>query len=622
MGIEHFKDGRFRVTVQDFSGGLNTGVVGSAIADNEFATFKNFLVDRPGPARKRGAIQSIFADSATGLAYHPGVLKSGLTNKPYYGYSSSQIVAWDESATPVVLHGSLAAGGAVSTPTFINDTLVIPTGTVATYGYSQTGCAGVMFAGGSKHTEHTGGTATFAASATVARNSGTAWDQTIVGSYIINTTDNDATLFAYRIASVTNDSELVLERTYNGSGVGGADAFTIRAAEYARVTPGIFAPASLWTPAGNLLGARYTVAWQGRLFAADTIEADAKHYPCRLRWSDLDGGTSNGTSPFHGLHAWSATAFVDLPDLQRIRGIYVHGDALVVVGQSGIAIIRGTATFSTRGSMEVTNTWTGYEVNANAESSDYVDTCVSTPYGFYFWDAGRGLCVWRGGSQPEVVSTWREKSAITGSMTPATIGYYQDHLFMFQRESAVSGWVFHIKSGAWFEIPAATNNTRIAHLQQGRGADSNDGEFLVGMNATTDNIVNLSNVLDSPGDAATDAGGGAITAELTTKNFGIPGYRYQPDKIILIYKLTDLTTTNPYYAVTVSTGLPGATNDTASSSTEFIETTTPEQKIWDNPGVIADALVRAKVVQTNNCGVGEIHAIIIEGTYEGEYPST
>jgi hypothetical protein len=625
VGIEHFKNQRFRVTVRDFSGGLNSGVVGSHISDNEFATFKNFLIDRPkGPARKRGAITSIHAVGGEALAYYPGTVKSGSTNNLYYTYSAGGALnAYDTNDTPTILIAATSdISGGAGKAVLMGETLFIPTaviGNALASGVTPLPVGPVVQTYGTKHAAHSTGTATFTTdSATVSFSSATL-TASMVGSYIINTTDSAATMFAYRIIAVAGTFDSVtLDRVYKGSGAGGGDAYTIRSAEYLRVCPDIFAAAASYTAVGNMLSATQLASFQGRLFAADTVESGSRKLT-RLRWSDLDGGTSNGTAPFTGICAWSSTAFVDLPELQRIQHLEVYQDSLYVFGKTGIVVIRGVPTYSTRGSMEVVATYYGFNVASYVVSTSPNRCVCATPYGLYFWDVVRGLCVIDGG-YPKIIDAPRKAADTLGLVGPTTIGYHRDHLIMFADSGSVSGWMYNIRTDTWSEIPAATSNTRVRQLQPGRSVLGE--EILVGLNNTTTHIADYGNMIDSPGDAATDAGGGAITAELTTKSFGIPGYKYQIDKAIVVYKLTDLTTTNPYIALTVSTGLPGATNDTTSASTVFAETTTPEQKIWDNMGVVADALVRGKALQTNNCGVFELHALIIEGSYEGEYPST
>lgn len=166
---------------------------------------------------------------------------------------------------------------------------------------------------------------------------------------------------------------------------------------------------------------------QGRLFVANILETlydgtsttitDASN---RIRWSGTRRDIATTASPNNGqgITYWDASAYVDVDDVGGIVGLGSFRGDLLVLGKSGIGIIRGA--FATDGT---DNGATYSTLDSSAGTFGPTSWCVGND-GVY-WMNARGVYMWDGSQIAELSAqigdSWsRRMSQITWGGYPST----------------------------------------------------------------------------------------------------------------------------------------------------------------------------------------------------------
>lgn len=617
--IDYSGDGtRARVTLDVNGASLDSDAnpIGS-----EWQTLKNVLTHLSGPLRKRGAITKPINNVLTpatfnGFGVYKGPLRGGVDRDVNLGVTSAGSFYWETD-------GSSAGTGAVSallnSPGYATGPEAMTTAVMAEDCLIFTGSPGnpvVGKYGGSTLTVVNTGTATMTTgSKTVTLSSAlTAGEQTAaVGAFILNTQDSSSTRFCYQITAVNSSTEIVIDRNYAGSRSAAASTFEIKSV--AR----LYKNSATVGAYSDLACQAVTAAWN-RLVLLEPSETSSTGSEARVRgrvrwsgalWSD------DGTAPYTGMHGYHADGYLDLPsEYGDLVNGFEFGDAFVVLAKRRLVVLNGDPVFDGVGSLSVTGSYPASGFHDRSVGAKTRSACVC-PYGVFFYDRKAGAMLWDNTGPPRPLSSRRVLTLIR-SIQPTEVGYYNDHVFFL---SSTGGLLYSILTDSWSEIAGDTN---ITHVQPGRdtGTDSTS-QYLAGVSSSR-MVVNLANVIDNPGVEATDWNGTAFTVDVKSGKIGDTLTHLRPERMYVTYRLTDLTTTNPYLAATVTTGLPD-TSDAAHTYTnnvaDLTETVDVETKTLEL-ALDRDPMMQLRLLQVNGAGKLEIFAVVVDCAVEGESGSS
>lgn len=629
-----YNSGRFSLVLDEFSS-LNTFNHPYALRPSEFPILRNTLPHLPGLVR-RGAVrkaQSTGGASSVpnrGMFYYSGLPQGGLSFCPYYCLDNSNKVyyyqtiggAWiDTSFTPTLIDSSQVYQCGM---TMADDYQVIGMGRINSGTSLKINPDRMILAAGTAHAVISIASLTMTTgsrSVTLGSALTTQQQADVVGSFVVNTQDTNRCV--YRIISVDSSTSLTIDRAYAGSRSGTASTGVISPAYDYYVNPAADAASS-----GILVGRSCTTAW-GRVAIMNTTSLSSSNQRDfirnRIRWSGIIG-SDEGTAPFTGMFAWDPNAYVDLPQ-QGGAGLQLarHGNTVIALQQYGMTVIYGQPVFDDVGSLDVSNHFTGIRPLKG----------VSTPYGFYFLDRLRGLMVWDGG-QPRpaanVDAIQDQLSVLCGQVNGFhEIEFYRDYIIMFNSVAdTLVGFLYHIPTSRWSQLTFPTSF--YSFLQKGRAFGSGTtsptfnesaDQHIVAVDRTngTGDVVVLSEMLN-PGSGSNDHGNGtSLALAATSSNFGDPGVRIRPERMIVTYRLVD-NGTDPALTVTVGTGLPTSFTSSAAVSLSATGASSVETVVSELSAPISDNGISVQVAQTGQSSNAEIYRIIVEGTVEGQATSS
>lgn len=239
--------------------------------------------------------------SNAALALHLGDTASGvrlgLISDDAKGYAlPSQ--ALDHAGAALTFAGrtnlySTQLGGSYGNGAFFHEELLVPMRATSGIGFRYAGNPPVVGA-----VPYSTGTVSGSSGDATLTGSGTSWNGAMVGAYVyIN--DADTSERPYRIVSVASTTSMELDRPLGGAVTAGT-SYRIDSVAPWVCKPGTFGAQNY----ASVITSRSTVAalgavqHQGRVFVWDTIDADNRRYPDRLRWSspiaETDGHWGGG----------------------------------------------------------------------------------------------------------------------------------------------------------------------------------------------------------------------------------------------------------------------------------------------------------------------------------------
>jgi hypothetical protein len=582
---------------------------------SEWQTLKNVLTNLPGVLQKRGAIVNAGANStdivsnSTGvLAFYDGPPRAAAALRPYLGtelatassvagtaqasssggYFSFGVLAYPVSKAPTVDEWLILSGRDAGNATYPNR----PTRTTI--------CAG------SNQAPYTTGTVTVASGSAAVTGSGTTFTSAMEGATLEVT--GDTYLYAYyRVRRVVSATVLYLDRPFAGSNPGAGRSYTIRGT----ISILFAVTANPFGAAGQDQCFKLACGAWGRLVVASTREAgptgtvgnDTPEYPSRIRWSGAIG-SDDGVSGASGFYAWDSNGYVDLSaKYGEILALVPSRDSVLAFQSSGLTVIHGDPVYDGTGSLDISETHPGVAINGGFAFE-------STPEGVFFFDKNVGACVYDG---TRVVRLGDAR--VTRTMLPygiTAVGYY-DGKVLFSGTTTPGIFVFDTATAQWsLQVPPAIVSCLIA------GRVEND-EDVVGLGGGTQ-VVNLANMFDAPGVAATDWDSSAFVVDIKTGKIGDAVAKLRPERAFITYRLTDLSTTNPYLSATITTGLPDTSDSQhtyTNGATELIETTDVETRELQI-NLDRDPMAQIRLLQSNAAGKLEIYSIVIDCAVEGE----
>jgi len=534
---------------------------------------------------------------------------SKVTNQVYYGMdaatSGSVYAQYNESANASVVRSSYsAATNTFYSTTFIDDALWLGGGSSS------------IILSGTVHAEYTG-TATFSAgSPTVTAISSTltaAQQKQMVGSWVINTGDSSSTLAVYRVQSVDSSSQITLDRNFDGSNTGSGKAIQIAAAVTPRCSTNAFFTTS------SSYAAFYTASAWGRLVVGGPVTnlptfAFTDTY--RLRWSGIVG-SDEGTSPFTGIYAYHDDGYRDFKnDGGPIIDIKQTGDAVVVFQRRQINVIYGSPVFDGAGSLDFSTIYPFRQAGS-------IGVSVDTPYGLYYLDKIRGLCLFDGSGAPRDISKYRANKFIQENGL-TRIAYFGDNIFMYST-SDIDVLVYNVPSDSFSSMK--TTGKTFTRPQTGRGSIDNVGtgeELFVELDTDSGKITDIGYAFSYPyvTNLEEDYETSAVSFVIETPPLGDPTVLLRPERITLTYRTLENTDTDPWVKVTVQTGLdasPSSDHVYATTSADFTDTAGAYvTKVLEIPDVPArDTMLAIKIESQNKAVDFEIVRCVVEGTAEG-----
>lgn len=593
---------------------------------SQWQTLQNVLTHLPGVLQKRGAIvdaggnSTDINDTVGALAFYDGP-ETGGTYRAYVG------VCADGANTEIFLQTeatsrfeAISGSGLYPTmlsklPTVANNLIICGAGGVADPA-DVPGLA--LLYGGSGYTAATTyivGTATFTVGSTTVTGSGTTWTAAMEGMYCKNDADSASRVSSwYRIAKRISNTEVQLDRPYNGDSAGAGKSYTFQ-----NVVTHNLAAASPFGVSDNT-NARYRFAagaWN-RLLVAGTQEGgvassggtSAPRYLTRLRWGATLGSDEGPNDAAAGtVYGFDPNGFIDLFDRfgEIVAAPVPWRDAVLVFQQSGVTVLRGAPVYDGAGSLDASEVHPGVVINGGFAFE-------ATSEGVFFFDKNIGPCVYDGSSVQRIGD-----ARVTRTMMPygiTAVGYY-DGKALFSGSTLPGTFVFDTRTQQW---SLQTAPAYVSCLIPGRVENNED---VVGLGAGKQ-VVNLANMFDAPGVAATDWTGGVIGVDIKTGKIGDALTMLRPERMYVTYRLTDLSTTNPYLTATVTTGLPDTSNAEhtyANASTALAETTDVETKVLEIE-MDRDPMMQLRLLQVNGAGKLEIYSVVIDCSVEGEGPSS
>jgi len=229
---------------------------------------------------------------------------------------------------------------------------------------------------GSVQSEYATGTISGTAGTLFVTGSGTTWTSSHEGMFLLI---NDATSGdrAYRVVRVVSATSIEIDRALPA---------TVAASTGYRLSPVTWWSAKVGTFGGAIGGSAPTskgyvnalccAGHAGRMFVGDTVDADGRRYPDRLRWSAVEA--EGDSSSFGGSELWHANAFIDVAPGRGgsgILGLASYGGSLYVFKRFAVYVLRGfVATDGTDegASVDVVVTNEGCAVSEPLETEDGV----------------------------------------------------------------------------------------------------------------------------------------------------------------------------------------------------------------------------------------------------------
>ena len=614
--IDYSGDGtKARVTI-DLDGAsldADANAIGS-----QWQTLKNVLTDIPGVLPKRGAITDAGAnttdinDASGVLAFYDDALTGGATYRPYVGVCDGgggglELFAQPAATSRTEMASSLAALPVSKCPT-VGGWLVLA-GTVTGGSFPGEATAPRLYGGTAATTAYNTGTVTVTTGSTTVAGSGTTWTSAMEGMVFYVNTDADY-LAVYRVKKVVSTTSLRIDRPYAGSVTGAGKAYTLLLSIQMTMADATAFGSAASYPAFSVAAS----AW-GRLVMANTREAGSTtanysgspEYPTRMRWTGVIG-SDEGSGGAIGMFAIDSNGYLDLDTRYgKILVVAPAAGAVLAFQESGVTVLRGEPVFDGAGSLDISEIHPGVAINGGFAFE-------STPEGVFFFDKNVGPCVYDGSRVRRIGDKQVTKTMLPYGIT--AVGYY-DGKVLFSGTTTAGIFVFDTATGQWsLQVPPAIVSCLIAGRVE-------NGEDVVGLGSGTQ-VVNLANMFDNPGVAATDWDGTAFVVDIKTGKIGDAITHLRPERMYVTYRLTDLSTTNPYLTTTTTTGLPDTSASTRTHSngaTELIETTDVETKLLEI-NLDRDPMMQLRVLQVNGAGKLELYSIIVECSVEGEGASS
>jgi hypothetical protein len=596
-------------------------------------TLKNVLTDLPGVLRKRGAISYAgsstaitgTASSPTLLAFYDGPILGAATYQPYVAYrwdspSTFALRIQNSTGAPVEISSTERTAFASKCPT-INEILVMPGVRYHPQGGLYNAAEPTLYGGadGSVLT-YSAGTVTVAAGSDTVTGAGTTWTSSMIGMFFRSTPDSAAYESAlYRVVAVNSTTELRLDRGYAGDSAGAGKAYSLD------IVRQMYATASTpFSVAGSGMPARVAASAWSRLVLANTNETPGTAissvtsrtalFPTRVRWSGAIGSDEGVNAAAYGMWSFDANAHVDLnTQFGQILALAPSRDFVLAFQESGLTVIRGAPVYDGAGSLDISEIHRGVAINSGFAFE-------ATPQGVFFFDKNVGPCVYDGARVQRLGD-----ARVTRTMLPygiTAVGYY-DGKVLFSGTTTAGVFVFDTATAQWsFQSPPYPIYCLVA------GRTSSDHDVVgVSYDDVTDTgcwVVNLANMFDAPGTAATDWDGTAFTVDIKTGKLGDTLTHLRPERAYITYRLTDLTTTNPYLSTTITTGLPDTSDSQHTytcAATDLIETTDVETKRLEI-SMSSDPMAQVRVLQNNAAGKLELYSLVIDCCVEGEGASS
>ena len=583
-----------------------------------WVTLTNVLSDLPGFLRKRGAITNAGAnadninDAAGALAFIDSAKLASTTFRPYVGAcidGANTELYLQHAATSRVLMDSSTSNRPLPTskcPTIDGLLVVCGRNTGDAIDTSRPGT--VHLVTGSPTAAYSTGTVTVTSGSTTVTGSGTSWTSAMVGMFFLLDVTPDAFESAYyRVSSVASSTSLTLERAYAGGSPGAGQAYQLQPIQRHRTTTS----GVLGGTAGDLMLYKVACAAWGRLAVGNVreITASAERFlRSRIRWSGVVGSDEGPNAAAIGIYGFDADGYLDLPSQYgEILALAPWNDAVLAFQESGLTVLRGTPVYDGAGSLDASEIHRGVAINGGFAFE-------STPEGVFFFDKNVGPCVYDGS---RIVRIGDKR--VTRTMLPygiTAVGYY-DGKVLFSGTTLPGIFVFDTATGQWsLQVPPAIVSCLIA------GRVEND-EDVVGLGGGV-RVVNLTNMFDNPGVAASDWDGTAIIADVKTGKISDPIMHLRPERAYVTYRLTDLSTTNPYLTMTTTTGLPDTSSSQhthANGNAELAETVDVETRVLEL-NLAADPMTQIRMLQVNAAGKLEIYSVVVDCTIEGEAASS
>lgn len=626
-GLE-IKGDTFRLTLDDFSGTLNGDSLADALSLDEYATFKNVVPGVRGPARKRGSIS--YAEGS--VALHANAIGAAFFDSEFYpgGYQGDRpfvTISSVSSTYTAIAHnggtnytlGDLSSAHSASYAwgdMFHPAAVTSPVGGALIAGTFRDGSASgapikphpLLQFGGNINTAYSTGTAGMTnGSTTVTAGGGATFASEHIGAFLTIPGDaGTANMMTYRITNVSGGN-ITIDRAYLGT--------TAAKAYYISAAGTVHGSSSVWST--RVVNAACATIWQNRIIVGNIDEstpgvASRTVNKNRLRWSGLIG-SSEGASGLTGIHGWDDDGYIDLGH-GAIYGLVPWGSSLLVFCEDAIVVVRGTPIFDDPSAVDASTVYKGFRPM-------FCSFNVSRE-GVFFYDRSGSVWVWNDTGFPTEItgpnmrdklrSTYAQFDSQYSEWVTVAVGVYKKHVFLFSGAAAVNGFVLNTETGSWSEI---VGDTRIYQMFKGRqkstGGGSAYNQQLVGL-TNTGKLVNVQNILDNPGDTSADWNSTVFVVDIKTGHHGPKNLRLRPRKWYVTYKCTDPSTLNPYIALTVSVGLPGATTDSTTTSTQLVENTTAET-LHGAIQIARDNTLQVRALQVNGAAVFELHSIVVEG---------
>jgi len=591
------------------------------MAGNEFVTLQDVApgqrswVKRSGIPYGAGGQSVNSGAGSSDLIFFPGTKRyknasNVVDNSVYYSYDSASsgtlYAQWDESSSGT----ALKTGWSSATQAFYDVTAVDDMVFVGAYTYSHV-LSGCVFA------DYTG-TATFSAgSPTVSSISSTlsaAQQLQMVGGFLINTSDSGATQAVYRIKSVDSSSQVTLDRNFGGSGTGAGQNVLITSAYNPRGTVGVYQSTN------SALDPHYVRTAWGRLVmdATSLVDHLGSTSYTRLVWTGAIG-SNDGTSPFTGMWALDPNGYVDLDtDGGYITGIVPFGDAVVVFQQKKMTIIYGTPEFDDIGSLDLS---TRYDFR-NPSTIGFYET---TPYGLFYLDKVRGLCLWDGSGQPKSVSRGRANKVITDNGL-TDVSYFGETIIVYATSSSADWLLYHVPTDSFSTMDNSTA-LNLFRLQSGRGtidALAAGEELFVACLTGGAKVIDLGYALSYPYAAQVDDDydDTTINFKVETPSFVPLDMLVRPERVFVTYRTSETTDTNPWLKLTLNTG-PKKTSFAADHTWSSVASDLPDTagdyvtKEFDVSSISRAAQLKVTLESQNKAKEFEVVRVVVTGTAEG-----
>lgn len=408
-----------RVPIGGFHRGLVTDDIG---VDGALLEANDIWIDRRGEIRKRGGkgqvLSSLITNGTTCLRhfFHPDLGGAFVA----YDASTYQMVKLNIAATAATTIGpfstkdhnnTVLTGSSNATADYPSQSAVFDDEIVFGNNLSK---AVTRWCGCTQDYYNTG-TIALADGSTTVTGSGTTWVAGHVGAYMyINTGSVNERVF--RVISVDTVAQTLT-----------LDAVPITGSSPSGVSYGLNPIGRVSSPDGvfyavgaagvNYVGSSVLESHRGRLFVADMYDSSGQDRVGRIRWSAIQGESSD---KFVGIDYWHANGYLDIGDaVGQIRIMKSFQGQLLVVGSQGVGVLSGD--FATDG----TDLGARFDLLRVEPFTNIWWVAGVTPLGVV-WAGGRGLNIWDGASissltDGAVGQFWRQEEAGVSTVSISSV---------------------------------------------------------------------------------------------------------------------------------------------------------------------------------------------------------